>query len=210
MHITYKLYHLLVRIPHKILSYLNIYWENAYLLTQEITEETISKQHQQLQKFKNIYDIKELTYSDFLLGDKNIFTSDKLKIIKERFNKKEEYIAFGIIKNNKLIYSCWLHNNKLILSYGIHIPLAQDYLFLDDYCSPECRGLGIHTNMNFFRLEYIHKNSKHSVAVLVHTYNTPAIKSQLKAGFNTTKKILAYKIGNKTNFRIKEITSKSK
>ena len=62
-----------------------------------------------------IDNVKILSFEDFLLGDKTVFTEKKLEIIKNRLNKNN-YRAFGIIEDNVLYYSCWICDNELVTS----------------------------------------------------------------------------------------------
>lgn len=205
--LRYKYYRILIRIPHKLLSYLNIRWETSYLLSLDLSRKKIEDEQSGLDEFIQQYNVRELTYNDFTLGDKKNFSPAKLNIIKERFQDSRNYKAFGIVLNGELIYSCWICRKELILSYGIRLPMEEDALFLDDYCSPKYRGRGIHSMMNKFRLTYLRNNNMNKVAVSVHTYNKPALKSQKSAGFNFKSKILVYKIGKSRGYRIKNINS---
>lgn len=193
------------RIPHKVLSYLGIRWEYSYLLVQTIDRHAINSKQSKMAEFCKAHNVKELTYEDFLLGDKANFTQKKLAIIRERFSHPDQYKAYGIVANGKLLYSCWLSFNDIDLPFGIRLPMEEDALFLDDYCSPDARGRGIHTMMNFFRLSRLLENGKRSAAVLILTFNKPALKSQITAGFKKKAKIFTYKIGNHTGYRIKNI-----
>lgn len=201
----YSFYRILARIPHKVLSYLGIRWEYSYLLVQTIDWHAIESKQSKMAEFCKAHDVKELTYEDFLSGDKENFTPKKLAIIRERFSHSDQYKAYGIVADGKLIYSCWLSFNNIDLPFGIRLPMEEDALFLDDYCSPDARGRGIHTMMNFFRLSHLLENGKRSAAVLVLTFNKPALKSQITAGFKKKAKIFTYKIGNHTGYRIKNI-----
>ena len=193
------------RIPHKVLSYLGIRWEYSYLLVQTIDRHAINSKQSKITEFCKAHDVKELTYEDFLSGDKENFTPKKLAIIRERFSRPDRYKAYGIVADGKLIYSCWLSFNDIDLPFGIRLPMEEAALFLDDYCSPDARGRGIHTMMNFFRLSRLLENGKRSAAVLIITFNKPALKSQITAGFKKKAKIFTYKIGNHTGYRIKNI-----
>lgn len=201
----YSFYRILARIPHKALSYLGIRWEYSYLLAQTIDRHAINSKQSKITEFCKAHDVKELTYEDFLSGDKENFTPKKLAIIRERFSHSDQYKAYGIVADGKLIYSCWLSFNNIDLPFGIRLPMEEDALFLDDYCSPDARGRGIHTMMNFFRLFRLLENGNRSAAVLILTFNKPALKSQITAGFKKKAKIFTYKIGNHTGYRIKNI-----
>lgn len=205
MCLSYKCYHIFKRIPHKFLSYFDIRWEVSYLLTQEIVPSKLGEWKNQIFELVQKYNVRPLTYDDFLLGDKSNFTPSKLKIIKDRFINKEQYTAYGIVSNGQLIYSCWTYRKELILSYGIRLPMEEDVLFMDDYCLPEYRGQRIHTQMNFYRLEQLYNMKNKKVAVLVHVYNKPALRSQITAGFTIKNKILVFKIGEIRGYKIKKL-----
>lgn len=205
--LRYKYYRILIRIPHKLLSYLNIRWETSYFLSLDLSQNNLVGEQSGLNEFIQQYNVRELTYIDFTLGDKKNFSPEKLNTIKERFKDSKNYKAFGIVLNGELIYSCWICRKELILSYGIRLPMEEDALFLDDYCSPQYRGRGIHSMMNKYRLTYLLNNNMNSVAVSVHTYNKPALRSQKSVGFKFKSKILVYKIGKLRGYRIKNISS---
>lgn len=128
--------------------------------------------------------VKELTYEDFLKGNKNVFTGAKLSFIKERL-KDPYYKAYGIIENAYLIYSTWVSLSKLGLSVDTkEILLADDEGLLEDsYCDPVARGRGIHGMMNWWRIRKLYELGKRKVVAIVLDGNTPAFKVQFKCGF---------------------------
>ena len=127
-------------------------------------------------------DVKELSYDDFLLGDQKEFNNEKLKIIKER-SKDPTYIAYGIVGDNKLIYSAWISLKKLGLPVRSNILLSptQGY-FEDDFCHPAYRGLGIHGKMNIFRKSKLIDYGKTECIITVIDGNEAALKSHIKSG----------------------------
>ena len=128
--------------------------------------------------------VKELTYDDFLLGDKTIFTDNKLNMIKQRL-QDDGYHAYGIVENGQLIYSCWISLKKLESSNACVEGLLDDNegLLVDAYCSPAARGRGLHGAMNAYRLWQLSQNGKSQAVGIVLKENKPAYKSQLKVGF---------------------------
>lgn len=188
---------LIIRTIHKLFSLIGIYWEKSYLLTQEIDIKKIEKYFSSNQDLINTYTPQKLTLDDFNLAYKPIFNEKKMQVIKERFNYQDLYTAYGIIYDNKLIYSSWIYKKELILSYNTRVPMKQDALLLDDFCHPLYRGKGIHTMMIFYRLKALHSAGEKNIAVLVRTYNIKALKAQIKAGFSISKKIIIIKCFNK-------------
>lgn len=130
-----------------------------------------------------IENVKILSFEDFLFGDKSVFTEKKLKIIKNRLNKKN-YKAYGIIENNVLYYSCWICDNELVTSSpSIKYELkSNECLLLDAYCHPTMRGKGMHTRMNAYRCLKAIEINRPKCIVIVLKGNIPAQKTQQKCG----------------------------
>jgi len=128
--------------------------------------------------------VKELTYEDFLKGNKTTFNEKKLAIIKARLQDKN-YKCYGIIENDVLVYSTWISLERLGLSVNtkpIYL-LPHEGLLEDSFCDPIARGRGLHGLMNFYRLEKLYELGKTTVLAMVLDGNTPAMKVQLKSGF---------------------------
>lgn len=129
------------------------------------------------------FKVKELTYDDFLLGDKTVFYGEKLDLIRKRFDDKS-YRVYGIISENLLIYSTWISLEKLGLPVKSDFKLDEDEGLLEDsYCHPSARGNGLHAKMNFYRLVKLFELGKTKCVAIVLNGNTPAIKVQFKSGF---------------------------
>ena len=127
--------------------------------------------------------IKELTYADFLLGDETVFCGEKLEVIQKRCDDIS-YKAYGIIEDNRLIYSTWISLEKLGLPIKSNYTLRKDEGLLEDsYCHPSKRGKGLHGSMNFFRLAKLYELGKTKCIAIVLDGNTPAYKVQMKSGF---------------------------
>lgn len=129
--------------------------------------------------------VKELTFEDFLKGDKAIFHGKKLELLKERF-KDPTYKAYGIIENDRLIYSTWVSLSKLGLAVKPKKPILladNEGLLEDSYCAPIARGRGLHGKMNNWRIAKLHELGKTTVLAMVLDSNTPAMKVQKKCGF---------------------------
>lgn len=128
--------------------------------------------------------VKELTYEDFLKGDKTVFHGKKLELIKNRL-QDSNYKCYGIIENGKLVYSTWISLERLGLSVNtkpIYL-LPHEGLLEDSYCDPVARGRGLHGLMNFYRLRKLYELGKTTVLAMVVDGNAPAMKVQLKSGF---------------------------
>ena len=128
--------------------------------------------------------VKELTYEDFLKGDKTVFHGPKLELVKNRL-QDSNYKCYGIIENGKLVYSTWISLERLGLSVNtkpIYL-LPYEGLLEDSYCDPIARGRGLHGLMNFYRLKKLYELGKTTVLAMVLDGNTPAMKVQLKSGF---------------------------
>lgn len=126
--------------------------------------------------------VKELSYDDFLLGDKSQFNYKKLQIINNRF-EDPTYKAYGVIDNGILIYSAWISLNKLGLPFKSNIKLEDSEGYLeDDFCHPDFRGQGIHSKMNIYRKAKLCEFGKKECIIVVLDGNFPAIQTQIKSG----------------------------
>lgn len=142
----------------------------------------IAKVKKQLENFN--LPVKELTYEDFLKGNKDVFQGAKLELIEERL-KDPSYKAYGIIEDDYLIYSTWISLKKLGLSVETkEILLAEDEGLLEDsFCDYKARGRGIHGMMNWWRIHKLYELGKRKVIAIVLEGNTPAFNVQFKCGF---------------------------
>lgn len=160
-------------------QYLKIEYNKAHYLRLNID---IVKTNQLLEGFD--LDVKELTYEDFLKGDPKVFKGAKMEIYKTRC-EDPTYKAYGIIENDRLIYSTWVSLHKM----GMVVERKQEYLapnegYLEDsYCDPVARGRGLHSRMNNYRIKKIYEAGKNRVIAIVQDGNIPAMKVQLKSGF---------------------------
>ncbi len=160
---------------------------------------------------KNLEDftlpVKELTFEDFLSGDKTVFHGDKLDLIKTRLEDKN-YRCYGIVENGELVYSTWISIERLDLSVNTRpiFLLPNEGLLEDSYCAPSARGRGLHGKMNFFRIKKLHELGKDRVLVIVLDGNVPAMKVQLKSGFEELGTFYnGYFMGIKINTLKKEV-----
>jgi GNAT superfamily N-acetyltransferase len=127
--------------------------------------------------------VKELSYEDFLLGDKTVFFGKKMLIIKQRL-EDSSYKAYGIIQNDILLYSAWISLEKLGLPVESNIRLNKNEGLLEDaYCHPKARGRGIHQKMVPYRLFKLYEFGKREAIAIVLNGNAPAYKALNKAGF---------------------------
>lgn len=128
--------------------------------------------------------VMPLTLDMVLFGDKNVFRGEKLELYKKRF-KDPNYHGYGIMENGKLIYSTWFSTENLGLPIITKkIPLMPNEGLLEDsYCAPSARGRGLHGKMNLYRLQKLHELGKDRILAIVLDGNTPAMKVQMKSGF---------------------------
>ena len=127
--------------------------------------------------------VKELTYEDFLKGDKTVFKGKKLELYRARLQDKN-YRCYGIIENGKLIYSTWFSLERLglpVVTKPIYL-LPNEGLLEDSYCDPLARGRGLHSMMNYYRIKKLYELGKTRVLGMVLEGNTPAFKVQFKSG----------------------------
>lgn len=129
------------------------------------------------------FDVKELTYDDFLKGDPTVFKGKKMELYKQRF-QDPTYKAYGIIENDRLVYSTWISYHRMGMSIETKpVYLAPNEGYLEDsYCDPIARGRGLHGRMNNFRIQKIWESGRNRVITIVQDGNTPAFKVQFKSG----------------------------
>lgn len=185
------------RLIYSLLRKFNIYYESIYFMAfKSIKNDIISK----MNKY-DYSDVKTLNLSDFRKGDPSIFTKNKLEQIKNRLNSGN-YVSFGIISKNRLVYSCWVCKSSIILPNSKIIKLkANEGLLEDAYCHQDFRGQGYHSKMNLYRIRFLINEGRFKIYVLVISENTPAFKSQIKSGFIINKKMFFLKIFGKQFFK---------
>lgn len=154
------------------------YLTKAYYLRLNINPDRIAE------KMKGFdLDVKELTYEDFLKGDPNVFRGKKMELYKLRF-QDSTYKAYGIIENDRLVYSTWISYHRVGMSietHPVYLALNEGYLE-DSYCDPVARGRGMHGKMNNYRIQKIYESGRNRVIAIVQEGNTPAFKVQFKSG----------------------------
>ena len=137
------------------------------------------------EKLKDIgLDVQPLTLDMVLHGDKSVFKGEKLELYKARL-KDPAYQGYGIMENGQLIYSTWFSTENLglpIITKKIPL-LPNEGLLEDSYCAPAARGRGLHGKMNFYRLMKLYELGKDRVIAIVLDGNVPAMKVQMKSGF---------------------------
>jgi len=128
-------------------------------------------------------EIRELFLEDFNYGDPAFFNTKKKKVYKKRV-QDNNYKAYGVFDNSKLIYSTWISFKNLGLPIPCKIKLNENEALLEDsYCHPDYRGLGLHSKMNLFRLKKIYEQGRTYAIAIVLEGNTAALKVQKKSGF---------------------------
>ncbi len=194
-YLQYGFWGFLMRILKYLLRKLGIYINSYYYMINHIEPEF------RFEQFKKSYipDVKILGYQDFLLGDKDVFTESKLSIIRNRLSNKN-YIPYGIVRNNRLIYSCWVSLRDMVVTQDMDWGKLKDNeaLLVDDYCCPSYRGKGIHTAVNTYRLWNISQMGRERAVVIILRGNKPAYRSQLKAGFDISFSFIIVRIWGKT------------
>lgn len=129
-------------------------------------------------------EVLPLTLDMVLKGDSKVFKGEKLERYTNRL-QDPAYHGYGIMEKDQLIYSTWFSTDNLGLPLITkRIPLLPNEGLLEDsYCAPSARGRGLHGKMNFFRLKKLHELGKDRVLAIVLDGNVPAMKVQLKSGF---------------------------
>lgn len=163
---------------------------------------------EKLDALMNSFDLnpKELIFEDFLLGDRTVFRGEKLELYKQRF-RDPTYKAYGIIENNRLVYSTWISYHRVGMSIETNpVYLAPNEGYLEDsYCAPFARGRGLHGKMNNFRIRKIWESGRNRVIAIVQDGNIPAFKVQFKSGLEELGTFFhGYILGIKVNTLKKE------
>lgn len=138
--------------------------------------------HKKLEGFD--LNVQPLTLEMVLHGDQSVFCGEKLELYKKRL-KDPAYHGYGIMEDGRLIYSTWFSTENLGLPIITKkIPLMiNEGLLEDSYCAPSARGRGLHGRMNFFRIKKLHELGRDRVIAIVLDGNIPAMKVQMKSGF---------------------------
>ena len=138
--------------------------------------------HKKLEGFD--LNVQPLTLEMVLHGDQSVFCGEKLELYKKRL-KNPAYHGYGIMEDGRLIYSTWFSTENLGLPIITKkIPLMiKEGLLEDSYCAPSARGRGLHGRMNFFRIKKLHELGRDRVIAIVLDGNIPAMKVQMKSGF---------------------------
>ena len=153
----------------------------SYKMHYLVLDTNIDVIQQRLQEFD--LSVKELEYEDFLMGDSTVFTPRKLESVFNRLNDGT-HKAYGIIENDRLIYSTWISTKELSLPVAVSYTLASNEGLLEDsYCSVDARGRGLHYKMNLYRIARLYELGKNRVVAIVMDGNAPAFKVQFKSGF---------------------------
>lgn len=179
------------RILLGVLSRLGISVNKWLVCTQNISVELLNNI-----VINDKFQIKEMFLKDFQSSKK--FDSDKLNRIKERFDKKS-FLAFGVYDGNDLAYYCWISLREFQFSNNIYQMDLKSFegLLFDAFCFPEYRGNKLHNYMNVFRLKKLIEYNKKEAVVVLLSENTPARKSQKRAGFTCSKIITTYNVFGK-------------
>lgn len=162
-----------------LLRFLKTEWYKMHYLRLNTDIEAV---HKKLEGFD--LNVQPLTLEMVLHGDQSVFCGEKLELYKKRL-KDPAYHGYGIMENGKLIYSTWFSTENLGLPIITKkIPLMPNEGLLEDsYCAPSARGRGLHGKMNFFRIKKLHELGCDRVLAIVLDGNVPAMKVQMKSGF---------------------------
>ncbi len=153
--------------------------------------------------------VRKLNLQDLETASHFNFPKDKLDIFKKRLDDSS-YVGLGAFTEGKLTYLCWLSLEifESSVDLGGRISLDSDEgLLLDAVAHPDYKGLGIHSYMNAVRLNRLIDLGRKRAIVMVMFENTPAMKSQAKAGFRPECLIYYRKIFRKVSIRWKYLNS---
>ena len=149
-----------------------------HYLKMEIDEQKVKEKVTEL-----TYPIKELNYNDFLKGATKL-DEHKLESYKNRL-KDGFYKAYGALIDDHLAYYSWVSYKKIgmpVETKPVYLKSNEGYLE-SDYCMPEYRGKGIHTQVMWYRLNELIKAGRNIAIITIMDGNTPALKPAFKCGF---------------------------
>ena len=179
------------RILKGILRRIGIVFETYYLLEYIIDPIIIEDK---MKKY-NYSNVKLLQMEDLIrLKD---FENTKIELFKKRF-MSNQYSGYAIFQDDNLVYLTWISWTQMNYPslFNLKHPLLNNEALLEDsYCNPDYRGKGFHSMMNIFRMNEINKYGKTKVLALVLKENKPALKVQIKSGFNFKELISIKKFG---------------
>lgn len=164
-----------------LLKVLNTRWVKIHYLILDINPYELARR---MEEFN--LTVKELAYEDFFKGDSLYFNEKKMLFYKNRF-RDCTYKAYGIMIDGILVYSSWISTHRLGMGFSLknkdfYLCSNEGYLE-DDYCHPNFRGNGFHTQMIAYRINELYKIGKTRIVVTVADGNTPALKALLKNNF---------------------------
>ncbi|MCK9482158.1 MAG: hypothetical protein M0R38_10420 [Bacteroidia bacterium] len=123
------------------------------------------------------YQIMELSYEDFLKGEKSFYTKKKLNKYKKWF-KDSNRKAYGVIIDNKLVYSSWVCLDKVEITNKTSLKSYENVgLLQEDYCSIKYRGRGLQKYSILMRVKVVYGKGRDKAIGIVRIDNTPSIKA---------------------------------
>jgi RimJ/RimL family protein N-acetyltransferase len=153
----------------------NIYSANIYLLKRD-------KPFERLRQIDSKFMIRQLSISD----------SDKLKEFYKNYKhifprlKTTAWVALGAIDttNGKLAYVSWVikENIDFINDFNINLNSNQ-FMVRHGYCSHEYRHQGLHTRMEYERLNYCFRNGAKEIFVHIASHNEKGIAFLKNCGY---------------------------
>ena len=192
--IQYGIKNSFIRIIKFLFRIIGIKYEEYLYCVQEIPD--LNNFHL---KLPDSYELRETTINDYVNNSIIVFDQSKISLFKKRY-ETGDFKSYGIFKDDKLVYSCWISLKNLEIPgyWQDAILKPNEGLLISAICHPDFRGLGLHNQMNIFRLNQIkHFGKSHAVAV-IQRENIPARKSQKKAGFKCSEIIRILNLYNKT------------
>ncbi|MGB8957437.1 MAG: GNAT family N-acetyltransferase, partial [Candidatus Aminicenantales bacterium] len=146
--------------------------------------------------------VKRLSYEDFAASAFfREFSPEKREILKERFSATE-YQAFGGEREGELVYMTWITTDSLrieAINFERQLRPGEGVL-LDSMTLPKARDRGIHTYMSWYRLERMRDRGVRRAFVAVMKENRPALKAQLRNGFQAGEKLTWLKWGRRERY----------
>ncbi|ULQ51839.1 GNAT family N-acetyltransferase [Flavihumibacter fluvii] len=136
---------------------------------------------------------RQLELKDFIQSAIIEFEPAKIDLYKRRLDSGN-YLAYGIFKEQHLVYYFWLSLKEVELpehmaeKSTLEVGPDEGYL-ADGYCHPDYRGQGFHGYMGSFLMHLISKMGRHYATTIIMKENRAARKSQEKIGFTPLTKI---------------------
>lgn len=189
------------RLIKKILRLLSWEQETFFLYGKKISSDDSYADLPSEFEAREIFDVEPLKKSPF------DFNHDKLALFKKRF-LTDGFHCYGAFKSGILVYYCWISTSEFDFPSGTYkreLSVNEGLLF-DAQCHSSARGAGVHGAMNGYRCQQLVEKGKDKALVVLLKENIPAIRSQIRIGFELFEQINIFRLFGKTKVTVKNMS----